>query len=89
MSTLKYHVRTAEQLGPMFTAFRKQNNLTQAELAERLGVGQQTVSQLERNPAKATVERLLKALAEMQVELHLESKASTPANPTPPAPEKW
>jgi HTH-type transcriptional regulator/antitoxin HipB len=76
-----FPVRTAEQLIPLFTAFRKRRGLSQAELAQRLGVGQQTVSQLERHPDKATVERLLRALAELDVELVLRDKKSAPAAP--------
>ncbi|MEN3367434.1 MAG: Helix-turn-helix domain, partial [Burkholderiales bacterium] len=39
-----------EQLIPLVAAFRKHRGLSQTELAQRIGVGQQTVSQLERNP---------------------------------------
>lgn len=77
MITNKYPVRTPEQLIPLFQAFRKQQNLTQADLAARLGVGQQTVSQLERHPDKATLERLLRALAAMDVQMILVSKSAT------------
>ena len=87
----KYPIRTAEQLIPLFQAFRKRQNLTQAELATRLGVGQQTVSQLERHPNKATLERLLRALAAMDVEMVLVSKSSQTPSPDAPnaAGEKW
>lgn len=95
MITFKYPIRTPAQLIPLFQAFRKRQNLTQAELATRLGVGQQTVSQLERHPDKATLERLLRALAAMDVEMVLVSKSSsqtapitTPATPTS-ASETW
>ena len=92
MTTSQYPIRTAEQLIPLFQAFRKRQNLTQGELAIRLGVGQQTVSQLERNPNKATVERLLRALAAMDVEMVLISKSpsdvKTTDTPTTPG-EKW
>lgn len=91
MTTDKYTIRAAEQLIPLFQAFRKQQNLTQADLATRLGVGQQTISQLERHPNKATLERLLRALAAMDVEMVLVSKSSqTPPPDTPNAiGEKW
>lgn len=91
MTTNKYTIRAAEQLIPLFQAFRKRQNLTQAELATRLGVGQQTVSQLERNPNKATLERLLRALAAMDVEMVLVSKSSKMATPDAPnaAGETW
>lgn len=72
-----FPVRTPEQLIPIFAAFRKRSGLSQAELAHRIGVGQQTVSQLERNPDKASVERLMRALAELDVELILRVKSPT------------
>ena len=91
MHTLIYKIRTPDQLSPIFTAFRKRNNLSQAQLAQRIGVTQQTVSQLERNPGKATVERLLRALAAMEVEMVLQSKydpAATKPKPAGKAPSK-
>lgn len=81
MAAEKYPIRTAEQLIPLFQAFRKQKNLTQAQLATRLGVGQQTVSQLERHPDKATLERLLRALAAMDVEMVLINKSPSEKEP--------
>lgn len=69
-----FPVRTPEQLIPIFAAFRKRSGLSQADLARRIGVGQQTISQLERNPDKASVERLMRALAELDVELVLREK---------------
>ncbi|PUA16803.1 helix-turn-helix domain-containing protein [Glaciimonas sp. PCH181] len=75
-----FPIHTAEQLIPLFSAFRKKRQLSQAALAHRVGVGQQTISQLERHPNKATVERLLRALAVLDVELVLREKQSTIAN---------
>ena len=69
-------VRTPGQLIPIFYAFRKRNGLSQAELARLIGVSQQTVSQLERNPDKATLERLLRAFAAMDVEIVVQSKGT-------------
>jgi HTH-type transcriptional regulator/antitoxin HipB len=82
MRTPIYKIQTPDQLSPIFTAFRKRNNLSQAQLAQRIGVTQQTVSQLERNPGNATVGRLLRALAAMDVEMVLQSKFD-PAAPKP------
>lgn len=79
-----FSIRTAEQLIPLFAAFRKRAGLSQAELARRIGVGQQTVSQLERNPDKATLERLLRALTALDVELVLRSKQSPAGGDVPP-----
>ena len=79
-------VRTPGQLIPIFSAFRKRNGLSQAELARLIGVSQQTVSQLERNPDKATLERLLRAFAAMDVEIVVQSKgAATKSENAAPA----
>jgi len=73
---LSYVVRTPGQLIPIFSAFRKRNGLSQAQLARLIGVSQQTVSQLERNPDKATLERLLRAFAAMDVEIVVRKKGA-------------
>ena len=74
-----YVIRTPDQLIPIFSAFRKRGGLSQAELARLMGVSQQTVSQLERNPDKATMERLLRAFAAMDVEIVVRNRKASPA----------
>lgn len=74
-----YVIRTPDQLIPIFSAFRKRSGLSQAELARLMGVSQQTVSQLERNPDKATMERLLRAFAAMDVEIVVRNRKASPA----------
>ena len=84
-------IRTPGQLIPIFSAFRKRNGLSQAELARLIGVSQQTVSQLERNPDKATLERLLRAFAAMDVEIVVQSKgaSATPEAAVPAKKAAW
>jgi len=72
--TIEYPVRTPEQIGPLLAGFRNRSHLSQADLARQLGVGQQTISQLERNSSSATLERLMRALAAMNVELVLRTR---------------
>lgn len=79
-----YVIRTPDQLIPIFSAFRKRNGLSQAELARLIGVSQQTVSQLERNPDKATMERLLRAFAAMDVEIVVRNREATSAKDAAP-----
>ena len=83
-----YVVRTPEQLIPIFSAFRRRNGLSQAELARLIGVSQQTVSQLERNPDKATLERLLRAFAAMDVEIVVRKKGGSAGTETAASAEK-
>ncbi|MBB1597777.1 hypothetical protein A9973_27300 [Achromobacter sp. UMC46] len=55
----------------MLRNLRKQAGLTQADVASRLGVTQQTLSALERNAEKVGIERLLRLLSILNVGLVL------------------
>jgi len=71
----QYGVQVAEQLPALLKAFRKQSGLTQTQVAQRLGVTQQTLSALERNAHKVNAERLLHLLGILGVEMVLRPKA--------------
>ena len=71
-----FPVRSSEQLPALLQAFRKQSGLTQAEVALRLGVTQQTLSGLERNADKVGTGRLLRLLGILGVELVLRTAPS-------------
>lgn len=77
-----YAVHSAEQLPALLKAFRKHAGLTQAQVAARLGVTQQSLSALERNAQKVSVERLLHLLAILDVEMVLRGKESASGNPS-------
>lgn len=74
----EFTVRTAEQLPALLQGFRKQAGLTQAAMAMRLGVTQQTLSALERNADKVSADRLLQVLSIFGVELVLRQAGDTP-----------
>lgn len=89
----RFTVRTAEQLPQLLQAFRKEAGLTQAEVALRLGVSQQTYSAMERNADKVGAARLLKLLNILGVELTFAKPSPTPAlarqeAPANPDPDK-
>nr|WP_061118726.1 MULTISPECIES: helix-turn-helix transcriptional regulator [unclassified Caballeronia] len=73
---VNYSLKTLSQLRPILLGFRKAAGLTQAMVAARLGVTQQTYAQLEANPAAVSVERLFKVLRALDVELAL-TRAAT------------
>jgi HTH-type transcriptional regulator/antitoxin HipB len=79
----EYPVRTAEQLPTLLQAFRKQADLTQSEIALRLGVTQQTMSALERNAETVSAARLVRLLSILGVELVLR-KVGSGADMQPP-----
>lgn len=81
-------IRTPDQLSAMLRGFRREAGLTQAEVATRLGVRQQTLSALERNAAAISTERLMRLLSVLGVELVLR-QASPDAVPPTPAQPQW
>ena len=71
---MNYTIHTIEQLKPILKGFRKLRNLSQKELAKKLGVSQQTYQVLESNPQKVTMERLFRVLVILGVKLELVDK---------------
>ena len=68
---MDYPVKTPQQLRPLLVGFRKAAGLTQAQLAARLGVTQQTYAQLEAKPESASLDRLYLVLKLLNVSLVL------------------
>lgn len=75
---MDYPIRTPDQLTTLLQAFRKEAGMTQTEVAQRLGVKQQTISALERNAETVSAERLLRLLNVLGVELVM--RQVTPGN---------
>ena len=84
-----FTVRTSEQLPAFVQAFRRQAGLTQAQVAQRLGVTQQTYSMLERRAASMSAARLLKLLHILGAELVLAQQSTDPEEPGASNPADW
>ncbi len=85
-----FTVRTTEQLPQLLKAFRKNAGLTQADVALRLGVTQQTVSALERNAEAVSAERLMRLLNILGVEWVLRARSTSPSDlPAPGDGAHW
>ncbi|MBM2770906.1 helix-turn-helix domain-containing protein [Burkholderia anthina] len=69
---MAFPVQTLSQLRPILVGFRKSAGFTQAQLAARLGVTQQSYAQLEANPSAVSIDRLFKVLNVLGVRLMLE-----------------
>lgn len=92
-----YPIRTLGQLPLMLKSFRKEKGLTQAAMAEKLGITQQSYAYFETNAASATVGRLYLVLRLLGVEISLAE--TQPVAPSKPAtrtgaaakrkPERW
>ncbi|KAB0637906.1 helix-turn-helix domain-containing protein [Burkholderia latens] len=85
---MAFPVQTLSQLRPILVGFRKSAGFTQAQLAARLGVTQQSYAQLEANPSAVSIDRLFKVLNVLGVRLTLEPATPDVASPpdTAPAP---
>ncbi|MFL4556874.1 helix-turn-helix transcriptional regulator [Yersinia kristensenii] len=84
---MDYPIKILSQLRPTLIGFRKNKGLTQANLAQLLGITQQSYAKLEADPTSASVERLFKVLQLLDVELILSEKKTPgriPVKPTSP-----
>lgn len=70
-----YPIKTLGQIPLLLKGFRKEKGLTQAAMAERLGITQQSYAHFESNPATATLERLFMVLRMLDVEISLNQTA--------------
>lgn len=60
---MDYPVQLASQLQQLLKSLRKSRQMTQADLARRLGVVQSRVADIERDPGAVSVEQLMQVLA--------------------------
>jgi HTH-type transcriptional regulator/antitoxin HipB len=85
-----YPIKTLSQLPLALKGFRKEKGLTQAAMAERLGITQQSYAYFEANPATATLGRVFMVLRMLDVEISLSqtAPASTRERPVKPVDQK-
>lgn len=74
-------VRATGQLGPALKALREAQGWSQTELGRRVGLSQERISTIERQPERVTVGQLLTVLMALDAQLRVEPRA-----PAPPAP---
>lgn len=68
---MDFTIQTLDHLKPLIQGFRKKANLTQAAMAEKLGISQQSYAQIESNLASTSVDRFFTILRLMNVKLQL------------------
>ncbi len=66
---MQFPLHTIDQLKPLVQGFRKRAGLTQAAMAEKLGITQQSYAQIESNLSSTSVERLYTIMRLLNVEL--------------------
>ena len=87
MAKMIYPIKTLGQLTLVLKGFRKEKGLTQAAMAERLGITQQSYAYFEANPATATLERLFMVLRLLDVEISLDQTSPASSKGTTPSVE--
>jgi len=69
-------ITNQKQLGPTLKGLRKQKGLTQIQMAKQCGLGQKTISLLETEPWRCSVDSLLRYLSAADVAMSLDFIAS-------------
>lgn len=82
---MDYLISISDQLAPQLRSLRKVRQLSQADLALKLGVTQSRIAAIERNPAAVSAGQLLELLKVLDVDLVLRDTRA-PTDDTPPTP---
>lgn len=83
---MEFNLLLVDQIGQHLKSLRKLRGLSQAQLGQRLGVGQARVAAIEANPGTISVEQLLRIFQVLGVDLVARVKpasAPTPAKAGP------
>jgi len=78
-----YPVQLSSQLQQLLKSLRKSRQMTQAELARRLGVVQSRIADIERGPGAVSVEQLMQVLAMLGAQLVVRETATEASVPKP------
>jgi HTH-type transcriptional regulator/antitoxin HipB len=85
---MDYPIRLADQLRAHLRSLRKQRGLTQAQLGQRLGIGQVRMAEIEARPGLVSVDQLVKLLSALGAGLVVRDREGRSAAPAAePAPE--
>ena len=80
---MDYPVQFSSQLQLQLKSLRKLRQMTQADLARRLGVVQSRVADIERDPGAVSVEQLLQVLAMLGAQMVVRETAAGPSATRP------
>ena len=79
-TTVPFVITNPQQLGPTLKGLRKQKGLTQVQMAKQSGLGQKTISLLETEPRRSSVDSLLRYLSAVDVAMSLDLIAALRAS---------
>jgi len=75
----EFVVRTPKQLGPVLQGYRKTRALTQAAIGQSVGLPQSEISRLELDASSASLSRVFKLLAALDLELVIRPRGKDPS----------
>lgn len=78
---MEFNLLLADQIGAHLKSLRKLRGLSQAQLGQRLGVGQARVAAIEADPGAVSVEQLLRVFQVLGVQLVARIEDRTPTQP--------
>ena len=78
---MSHPVLTAMQVGRILQSARKARNLSQQQVASRVGLSQKRISALELNPGAISVDQLLALCANLGLELVIAQKPEASGSP--------
>jgi HTH-type transcriptional regulator/antitoxin HipB len=70
----EYLVATPKQFGAVLQGFRREQKLTQRDAGSKVGLAQSAVSEIESNPGPASLARVFKVLAALDLEIVVRQK---------------
>lgn len=73
-------IRAGGQLGPVLRALRQARGWSQTELGRRVGLSQERISTIERQPERITVGQLLTVLMALDGELQVVPRRAAPVH---------
>lgn len=80
---MDYPLQLVSQLQQLLKSLRKSRQMTQAELARRLGVVQSRIADIERDPGAVSVEQLLQVLAMLGAQVVVRQADTAPSATQP------
>jgi HTH-type transcriptional regulator/antitoxin HipB len=80
---MKQVLAVPAQLGPLLKGARRAAELSQSQLAERLGISQSRMSHMELNPGSINLEQLLAIFAALNLEVMVGPRLATSASGEP------
>lgn len=80
---MDYPVQIASQLKQLLKSLRKSRQITQADLARRLGVVQSRVADIERDPGAVSVDQLMQVLALLGAQVVVRETGAVPSATQP------